>query len=97
MEALYQDSLDEHDEQLAYHYERSAAEDKAVEYLLKAGEKARRAYHNEAAISYFQRALDRLDASPSAIHHAPSAMEWRLERVMHFAGRLGYEPESLPQ
>ena len=61
IEALYQDGLEEYYEQLAYHYERSAADEKAVEYLLKAGEKARRAYLNEEAIGYFQRALERLD------------------------------------
>jgi class 3 adenylate cyclase/tetratricopeptide (TPR) repeat protein len=62
MEALYSGGLEEHYEQLAYHYERSAADEKAVEYLLSAGEKSRRAYLNDAAISYFQRALDRLEA-----------------------------------
>jgi adenylate cyclase len=61
IEALYRDGLLDHLEELAYHYERSAAGEKAVEYLLKAGEKARRAYLNEDAIGYFQRALDRLD------------------------------------
>src|SRR5206468_3613190 len=63
MEALYQDGLEEYYEQLAYHYERSPADEKAVEYLLKAGEKARRAYLNDEAIGYFQRALARLEES----------------------------------
>jgi class 3 adenylate cyclase/tetratricopeptide (TPR) repeat protein len=61
MELLYEEGLEEYAEQLAYHYERSSADEKAIEYLLKAGEKARRAYLNEEATSYFQRALDRLD------------------------------------
>jgi tetratricopeptide (TPR) repeat protein len=61
MEALYRDNLDEFHEQLAHHYERSEAHEKAVEYLLKAGEKSRRAYLNEAAIDYFRRALARLE------------------------------------
>ena len=43
IEALYADSLAEHYEALAHHYDRGDANDKAVEYLLKAGEKARRA------------------------------------------------------
>ena len=59
IEALYADSLAEHYEVLAHHYDRSDANDKAVEYLLKAGEKARRAYLNEDAIAYFERALAR--------------------------------------
>jgi class 3 adenylate cyclase len=61
LEELYPEELDAYYEPLAYHYERSEAEEKAVEYLLKAGEKARRAYLNEEAIRYFQRALERLD------------------------------------
>jgi tetratricopeptide (TPR) repeat protein len=60
MEELFRGGLPEHYEQLAYHYERSAAEEKAVEYLMKAGEKAKRLYLNEDAIGYFRRALDRL-------------------------------------
>src|SRR5207248_3249916 len=63
MEALYGEGLDEYYEQLAYHYERSSADEKAVAYLLKAGEKARRACLNEEAIGYFERALKRLDQS----------------------------------
>jgi tetratricopeptide (TPR) repeat protein/regulation of enolase protein 1 (concanavalin A-like superfamily) len=63
IEALYQDGLEEYYEQLAYHYERSGVDEKAVEYLLKAGEKAHRGYLNEEAISYFQRALERMDRS----------------------------------
>ena len=91
MEALYRDGLPEQYEQLAYHYERSAAEEKAVEYLLKAGEKARRAYLNEDAIGYFRRALERLDRredgtaktgppSPSTISDQQSARA-RLEAL----------------
>ena len=37
--------------------------EKAVEYLLKAGEKTRRTNLTEAAIGYFQRALVRLEGS----------------------------------
>lgn len=44
-------------EQLAYHYQRSQVSEKAIEYLLKAGEKARLSYHNPEAITYFQHAL----------------------------------------
>jgi tetratricopeptide (TPR) repeat protein len=74
IEALYPGGLQEHVEQLAYHYERSGADEKAVAYLLKAGEKARRAYLNEAAIGYFQRALERLEGS--ALGEARK--EWKL-------------------
>jgi DNA-binding SARP family transcriptional activator len=63
LEALYHERLDEYYEPLAYHYERSQVDEKAVEYLLKAGEKARRAYLNDEAIGCFQRALARLEGA----------------------------------
>ena len=46
IEALYPDNLAEHYDALAHHYDRGDASEKAVEYLLKAGEKARLAYLN---------------------------------------------------
>jgi DNA-binding SARP family transcriptional activator len=43
-------------EALAYHYVNSAVADKAVYYLLLAGQKALRAYANAEALGYFQQA-----------------------------------------
>jgi class 3 adenylate cyclase/two-component SAPR family response regulator len=96
MEALYREVLPEYYEELAYHYERSAGHEKAVEYLLKAGEKTKRAYLNEAAIGYFQRALERLAGSPPG----QARKEWRLAalrglgEIYHGIGR---EPEAEEQ
>jgi adenylate cyclase len=77
IEALYQPALEAYHELLAHHYERSAADEKAVEYLLKAGEKARRAYLNAEATGYFQRALARLEGTPLR----EAWKEWRLEAL----------------
>lgn len=63
LEELYRDSLDEYDEQLARHYDEAGVVEKAVAYLLKAGEKARRAYLNEEAIRAFRRVLELLEGS----------------------------------
>jgi DNA-binding SARP family transcriptional activator len=83
MEQLYADNLAERYEQLAYHYDRSGVVEKAIEYLLKAGEKARRAYLNNEAIDTFNRALDRLgkqekEATPEA---AARWQAWELEAL----------------
>ena len=43
---------------LAHHYERSDNEEKKCEYLLKAGELAQANYANQAAIDYYERALE---------------------------------------
>jgi predicted ATPase/DNA-binding SARP family transcriptional activator len=80
MEQFYADNLAERYEQLAYHYDRSGVIEKAIEYLLNAGEKARRSYLNDAAIHYFQRALEQLEKSPPDRR----AKEWRLEARQGF-------------
>jgi len=99
MEALYQEGLEEYFEQLAYHYERSGADEKAIEYLLKAGEKAGRAYLNGEAIGYFQRALERLGRSGLAAAH----QEWHLAalkglgQTYHGVGRPAEAAEQFRQ
>jgi DNA-binding SARP family transcriptional activator len=60
MEAVYRDNLAEHCVELAYHAVASGDAAKAVPYLLQAGEKAKRAYDNAAAIDHLTRALDLL-------------------------------------
>ena len=45
---------------LAYHYARSEEREKAVHYLQRAAEKARREYANEVALGYYSQALERL-------------------------------------
>jgi tetratricopeptide (TPR) repeat protein len=61
---LYQESLDEHDEQLAHHYEESCDVEQAIVYLFKAGQKAKRSYANVEAIAHFNRALTLLGTLP---------------------------------
>ena len=67
IEKLFADRLEEHYDRLAYHFSRSDEVDKAVEYLLKAGEKARSSYSNEEACRDYKEVLRRLaslDPSP---------------------------------
>ncbi len=64
MERLYPDRLEDYYEELAHHYSLSDDTEKAVEYLYKAGEKAARGSANEAAIIFFQKGLECLEALP---------------------------------
>ena len=64
IESLYREQLEEHLEELAYHYSKSDDVHKAVEYLLKAGGKATRNYAIEEAITYLQKGLELLGALP---------------------------------
>src|SRR5206468_580007 len=58
IEELYTDRLTEHYEELAYHYERAEAWGKALEYLVKAGQKLQQAYANLEALDFYARALE---------------------------------------
>src|SRR5262249_6682162 len=58
IEALYQEQLDEYYELLAFHYRRSDNTAKAIEYLIKAGDKAAERYANAPALRFYQHALD---------------------------------------
>jgi tetratricopeptide (TPR) repeat protein len=61
IERLYQERIEEYYEELAHHYSMSDNTEKTVEYLLKAGDKAKVNYLNGTAISHFKRVLDILD------------------------------------
>lgn len=58
IEDAFADDLQPYLDLLAYHYERSYNLPKKREFLRKAGEAAQKIYANEAAISYFSRALE---------------------------------------
>jgi DNA-binding SARP family transcriptional activator len=65
IEALYArqlKGLDPYIEDLAFHYDLSDRRDRALEYLLRAGEKASAVYAFESAVGYFERALALMDA-----------------------------------
>lgn len=79
IETLYPDALEEFYEQLAYHYERSGADEKAIEYLLKAGEKNERSYLNEEAIGCLDRALKRLEGRDGAA-------KWQRQQLQALSG-----------
>ncbi len=55
MERLYSARLPEHYDALAYHFDRSKEVEKAVEYLMKAGDRARLLFANSAALHFYSR------------------------------------------
>jgi len=63
LETLHADNLNAVLEEIGYHYDQSGVAEKAVVYLLLAGEKARRVYANDEALDSFRRALAHLDRS----------------------------------
>ena len=64
IESLYRDRIEEYYEELAHHYVRSADKEKALEYLIKAGDKSKAIYANQQAIDYYTRAMDLTNQFP---------------------------------
>lgn len=60
VEHLYRDRLDEFTELLAYQYANSDNSEKAVEWLMKAGQKAKDRYANAEAVKYYERVISAL-------------------------------------
>jgi tetratricopeptide (TPR) repeat protein len=107
LESLYGDKTEQAAVQLAYHYEQAGVTDKAMTYLVQAGEQAHRLSANQEAIRYFQQALA-LARSEEAYHTilAQRAQVW-LElfrgqeavddytQLLHYAQRLGHREQEL--
>jgi tetratricopeptide (TPR) repeat protein len=85
IEALYHDRLDEQVYLLARHYSWSAMLDKALKYLIQAGEKAARDYLNLQARDYYQQALELLPRVEHARSQA-SQLYTGLGDVLVFVG-----------
>jgi len=69
IESVFQDRLAEFNETLAYHFARGQSDTKAVDYLVKSGEKSLSRYAVEEAHQYFKKAYDIL-ASKEEISEA---------------------------
>lgn len=61
LEKVYAEKIDKHLGELALHFLEGGDKDKALDYFLKAGEKAANVYANNEAVSYFQSALKLLE------------------------------------
>ena len=70
LEALYSQRLDDHVEQLAYHFSRGGNAQKALEYLERAGRRAEERSANLEAVSHFSAALELLRAMPHSSQRA---------------------------
>ncbi len=87
LEAQTTGRMAEHYELLAFHYSRSYKVSKAIEYLTKAGHRARRCFNNTDAIDFYEQALDLLRNTGQ---EAPEEM-WEIHDglgdVFHAIGR----------
>ncbi|MBI4727365.1 AAA family ATPase [candidate division TA06 bacterium] len=79
IESIYKDKLEEFTELLAHNYSNSDNLEKAVEWLTKAGEKAREKYANQQAFQYYCEALQTLEKIPCAEKDLPQKLKKQLE------------------
>jgi len=77
LEKVYSKKIDEHLGELGYHFLESGDKEKALDYFLKAGDKASKIYANAEAVSYLQHALSLLEENESE----PQERERVLERL----------------
>jgi len=64
IEELYPDRLEDFYETLAYHYKQGESFDKAIDYLIKSGEKGYERYSLEESHQHFKEAYDILSSKP---------------------------------
>jgi DNA-binding SARP family transcriptional activator/regulation of enolase protein 1 (concanavalin A-like superfamily) len=100
LEEVYAGALEEHLEELAHHFAPARSEtavEKGVDYCLRAGEKARTLYANEAAIRHLTAALELLDGLPADEPHLRKRWEVAdsLRRVYKAYGALERVQEVL--
>lgn len=75
IEAIYSDTLDERSQVLAYHYLEGGDTTKALEYSVKAGEKAWQSSSWELAVSHLETALELLEDRPQEIEAKARVLE----------------------
>ncbi len=94
LEEFHQGHVDEFCVQLARHYAEAHDHDKAVYYLLRAGDQARSLYAHQEAIAYYQRALDFLREQGQFQRAARTLMKLGLTYIIAFDfphARAAYE------
>jgi len=75
LEKVYAKKIDEHLGELALHFLEGGDKDKALDYFLKAGEKAVKVYANGEAASYFQYALRLLEEKEGELRERRHVLE----------------------
>jgi len=75
LEKVYAKTIDEHSGELASHFLESGDKDKALDYFLKAGDRAMKVYANSEAASYFHSALRLLEEKGDRLQEKERVLE----------------------
>jgi class 3 adenylate cyclase/tetratricopeptide (TPR) repeat protein len=88
IEELYADRLAEQCEVLGYHFAKGEEWAKALEYLVKSGEKAAAAFANQEALDYYARALVVCDVVGDSAHETAAEVAQRRGMINMTVGNL---------
>jgi class 3 adenylate cyclase/tetratricopeptide (TPR) repeat protein len=94
IEQLYEGTLEEFYETLAYHYSHSEDNEKAIYYLKLSGDKATRAYSNWEAVNFYRKAIQALDDKQGVDENKNEKLELYLS-VFNPLTWLGFPEGSL--
>ncbi len=95
IEELYADRLADHYEELAHHFWNGDQWDKAFEYLVRSGNKAKDAYANQVALDFYRKALDAAPrVSPPIPHGRIADIHERRSQVWLLLARY---PEAIAE
>ncbi|MCL4487864.1 MAG: tetratricopeptide repeat protein [Chloroflexi bacterium] len=85
MERLFRDRLEDHIEQLAFHYAESKDAERALPYLTRAGKRAADRFANDEALRYYRTAAESLVKANPTVEQRIEVYEG-LGQVQNFAG-----------
>ncbi len=86
LENQWQGSEDEHAEDLAYHFRKAEIYDRALHYLILAGERAAARHANDVAVSFFEQAAELLSAVPNVGDETRWRIIHQMGEVYQFIG-----------
>ena len=86
LENQWQGAEEEHAEDLAYHFRKAEIYDRALHYLILAGERAAARHANDVAVSFFEQAAELLSAVPEVGDEARWRIIHQMGEVYQFIG-----------
>jgi len=87
LEKVYAKKIDEHFGEIAYHFLEGGDKEKALDYFMKAGEKAQKVYAHNEAFSYLQHALELLEEKGGSLEEKVRIIE-RLGDLKVWIGQI---------
>jgi predicted ATPase len=98
LEKVYANNIDDHLGELAFHFLEAGDKDRALDFFLKAGDKAMKVYANSEAVSYYQSALKLLGEKGEKVQEKTHVLEklGDVERIVgEYGGSLKYWGDAL--